>query len=224
MSIVIENDYKIKIERHPERKGDDTQAQEVLAQGLVAHVGFIEQGLPYVIPMSYHYDPGEPLALYLHGSPHSRALLLLATGAPACIEVTLLEGLVYSKAAMFHSMNYSSVLAFGTGVEITDQAHKQEIFNAMIARYFAGRTPGEDYIEAPDKHLDATLLVKIRIEGMSAKARAGGPKAPEDSKPEVPGSFGVAPVPKGCPFHAARAHEQVDHQPENPRREGHGHV
>lgn len=199
------------IERHPERRLEEDQAREILVQGLVAHVGFVDQGLPYVIPMSYHYDAAEPLGLYLHGSLQSRALRLLATGVPACAEVTLLEGLVYSKAAMFHSLNYRSVLAFGKGAEITDSDHKQTIFTAMIARYFAGRAPGTDYVAAPEPHLDITLLVRLQIEALSAKGRAGGPKGPKDGRAAAAGSAGVADVPKGCPWHAQA-------------EKGHGHV
>ncbi|MEZ0368565.1 MAG: pyridoxamine 5'-phosphate oxidase family protein [Candidatus Sericytochromatia bacterium] len=198
-----ESKFKSRIERHPERRSDE-QALAILAQGLMAHVGFVDEGLPYVIPMSYHFDPAEPEALYLHGSPHSRVLKLLAQGASACAEVTLLEGLVYSRAAMFHSMNYRSVLAFGHSEEVTDAEIKQKMFNAMIARYFEGRTPGQDYQEAPDKHLEQTLVVKLKIESISAKQREGGPNGPEDRKADAAGTAGVAPVPEGCPFHAAK--------------------
>ena len=49
------------------------EAAEILSAGYVAHVGFIEDGLPYVIPLSYHYDSENPEKLYLHGSVRSRA-------------------------------------------------------------------------------------------------------------------------------------------------------
>ena len=58
----------------------------------MAHVGFIEDGLPYVIPLSYHYDDQRPDRLYLHGSIRSRALELLASGAPVCVTVTMTDG------------------------------------------------------------------------------------------------------------------------------------
>lgn len=204
MTAGTEIGFKTTIERHPERKAD-AEAENVLKEGLVAHVGFVDGGLPYVIPMSYEYV-SETESIYLHGSLHSRALKLLADGAPVCIEITLLEGLVYSKAAMFHSMNYRSVLAFGKGEQVTDKAELQQLFAQMISRYFEGRKAGEDYVEAPDKHLEQTLVVKVKLEKVSAKQRQGGPNGPKDKKPEALGSAGVKPV--GCPFHSQQNQEQ----------------
>jgi len=41
----------------------------------------------------------------------------LASGAPACVCVTLLDGLVLARSAMHHSMNYRFVVIFGAGVD-----------------------------------------------------------------------------------------------------------
>ena len=71
---------RTRIKNHPGRAVPE-EAMEILSQGLVAHVGFIEDGLPYVIPLSFHYDSQAPDRLYLHGSIRSRALEVLATGA-----------------------------------------------------------------------------------------------------------------------------------------------
>src|ERR1022692_857190 len=69
------------IGRHPER-GLVERAAAILAEGHVAHVGFVEDGQPFVIPLGYQFNPAEPDRLYLHGSPASRALERLASGAP----------------------------------------------------------------------------------------------------------------------------------------------
>jgi len=50
---------RAQLQRHPERAVPE-EAQAILAAGLVAHVGFVERGQPYVIPMAYHYDPTTP--------------------------------------------------------------------------------------------------------------------------------------------------------------------
>lgn len=193
------NPPKHQLKRHPERRVDEA-AEGILAQGLVAHVGFVDAGWPYVIPMSYQYTDQ---SIYLHGSQQSRALKLLAAGAPACLEITLLDGLVYSRTAMFHSMNYQSVIAFGQGTEVLDPAEKNQVFDAMISRYFDGRSAGADYAQAPPKHLKETLMVRIQIERFSAKQRQGGANGPTDKDPEALGSSGVITISSqagGCPF------------------------
>ena len=178
------------LQRHAERAVPQ-EAQAILAAGLVAHVGFVERGQPYVIPMAYHYDPTTPRTLYLHGGHASRLLRHLASGASAAIAVTLVDGLVFSRTALYHSVNYRSVVCFAHATLPLDGEVAARVLEAMIARYFPGRTAGRDYDAAPPLHLDATNVVALEIEEWSAKARRGGPLGPRDHEPDAPGSAGV---------------------------------
>jgi hypothetical protein len=188
---------RTRIRQHPERAVPE-ETTAILAAGLVAHVGIIdaETGGPVVIPMSYHYDPARPDRLWLHGSQSSRMQRALAAGAPVCVEVTLLDGLVASKSAKYHSMNYRSTVVFGRARAIEDAAEKQALFEGMIARYFPGRTAGRDYATGTRVQLDASAVVEVLIEEASGKARRGPPKGPGDDDPAVPGNAGVHPVPE----------------------------
>ncbi|GBD11192.1 hypothetical protein HRbin23_00844 [bacterium HR23] len=181
---------RTRIRRHPERAVPE-EWQDILARGMVAHLGFVQDGLPYVLPFSYHYDPAQPNLLYLHGSVKSRAIRHLAAGAPVCVEVTLLDGLVYSRDAQYHSMNYRSVVCFGTARPISDKAEKEAILERMTRRYFPGRTLGQDYAPAHPQQLRGTAVLEVRIEEWSAKARRGGPRGPRDADPTAPGTCGV---------------------------------
>ena len=181
------------IKRHPERDVID-RAAPILTEGFVAHVGFVDGGQPYVIPMGYQFNPADPEHLYLHGSPASRAIRHLSSGAPVCVTVTLLNGLVYSRTAMNHSMNYQSVVCFGRGREVTDTDVRQRVYRAMVSRYFPGRTAGQDYSDATAAHLKATTLVEVEIEEWSAKTREGGPTGPLDAEANAPGTCGVMPL------------------------------
>ena len=177
------------LKNHPERAVPE-EAAEILKNGLVAHVGFIEDGLPYVIPLSYHYDDQNPERIYLHGSIRSRVMELLATGSPVCVTVTLTDGLVYSRKAMNHSMNYRSVVLFGTARELTDHDEKFALFDQMVQRYFPDRILERDYNPPPAADLGVTSLVEVQIEEWNAKARRGCPTGPDDDKPEALGSAG----------------------------------
>lgn len=181
------------IRQHPERAVPE-QALEILAAGQVAHVGFLAGGRPCVIPMSYHYDPAIPDRLYLHGSHSSRALQRVASGDPVSVCVTTLEELVYSRTALYHSMNYHSVVCSGRGRLLDNAAAKDRVLRSMIARYFPGRTAGVHYDAPPAEHLANTALVEITIEEWSAKARTGGPKGPRDGDPDARGTAGVRSV------------------------------
>lgn len=183
---------RTEIRQHAERSVPD-EAPEILAQGRVAHVGFCrsEDGHPFVIPFSYHYEAANPERLYLHGSVESRTLKYLADGARVCVTVTLLDGLVYSRTALYHSMNYRSVVCFGRTRLITAQDEKDAVLARMIRRYFPGREAGRDYEPPPDAHLEQTAMIEVLIEEMSAKARRGGPAGPRDADQDAPGTSGT---------------------------------
>jgi uncharacterized protein len=179
-----------KIRQHPERAVPD-RAEEFLTQGLVAHVGFQQDDRPYVIPMLYHYAAERPDRLYLHGGISSRTLGHLASGVPICATVTQLDGLVYSRDALYHSANYRSVTCFGRARLLEDEAEKRAMFEAMTLRYFPGRTVGRDYAAALKPQLAKTFVLEVLIEEISAKMREGGRKGPRDAAEDAPGTCGV---------------------------------
>jgi nitroimidazol reductase NimA-like FMN-containing flavoprotein (pyridoxamine 5'-phosphate oxidase superfamily) len=178
------------VKRHSERAVPD-EAKEILARGLVAHLGFSREGQPFVIPMIYQYEPEKPDRLYLHGSHASRALKQLASGAPVCVTVTTVQGLVYSRSAQYHSANYECVICFGRARVVKSKEEKWAVFERMIGRYHPGRTAGRDYEAASAEELMATAMVEVVIEEMSAKARRGGPLGPHDAEVDAPGTRGV---------------------------------
>ena len=178
------------IRQHPERAVPD-RAREFLAQGYVAHVGFEQDGKPYVIPMLYQYAAERPDRLYLHGGVSSRTLQHLASGVPVCATVTQLDGLVYSRDAKYHSANYRCVMCFGRGRLLEDRAETRAMFEAMTSRYIPGRAAGRDYASATEQQLATTSVIEVLIEEITAKMRDGGPKGPNDSSEDGFGTRGV---------------------------------
>jgi len=182
---------RTRIRTHPERAVPDA-AEEILLAGLVAHVGFVVDGQPFVIPMGYHYEAGK---LYIHGARGGRLPRTLRDGQPVCVEVTLLDGLVASRHALYHSMNYRGAIAFGRVRPVVGDAQKTAIFDRMTLRYFPGRTMGVDYHPPSAADLKITELLEIEIEELNGKRRTGPPTGPEDAQPDAFGTRGVFPVP-----------------------------
>jgi nitroimidazol reductase NimA-like FMN-containing flavoprotein (pyridoxamine 5'-phosphate oxidase superfamily) len=118
----------------------------------------------------------------------------LEKGIPVCVTVTMLDGLVYSRDAKYHSANYRSVMCFGRGRIFEDEQEKRIMFEEMTARYFPGRAAGRDYTPAPSSHLTTTAVVEVIIEEISAKMREGGPKGPQDAQADAPGTCGIVGV------------------------------
>ncbi len=164
------------VRRLPERaRYDRTTIHAILDEGLVCHVGFVDEGQPFVIPSAYA-RVGERLVV--HGSAASRMVKALAAGTPACVTVTLLDGLVLARSGFHHSMNYRSVVVVGTATELTEPAEKRRALDAIVEHVVPGRVAS---VRPPSENeLRATRVVALPLDEASAKVRTGPPKDDED--------------------------------------------
>jgi nitroimidazol reductase NimA-like FMN-containing flavoprotein (pyridoxamine 5'-phosphate oxidase superfamily) len=155
---------------------DRASVHLILDEALLCHLGFVEDGHPFVVPTTFVRDDE---TLYLHGAVASRTLRMLAAGVRVCVEVTLLDGLVLARSAFHHSMNYRSVIALGTAHEVTDRDEKLRALSLLVEKISPGRSPRA---RAPnDKELHATRVLSFPLLEVSAKVRQGGPlDDPED--------------------------------------------
>ena len=97
----------------------------------------------------------------------------LETGIRACVTVTLVDGLVLARSAFDHSMNYRSVIAFGTARKVVDPEQKIKSLRAISEHLIAGRW--KDVREPSEKELGATAVLEFSIEEASSKVRSGPP-------------------------------------------------
>src|SRR5438067_2637638 len=194
---------RARVQRQPDRgRYDRATLEAILDEALVCHLATVVDGAPIVIPTMF-VRIGD--RLYIHGSTGSRMLRALETGAPACVEVTLLDGLVLARSAMHHSMNYRSVIAYGT-FELAQGDEKVHAMEALIERIESGRWAR---VRQPNrKELTATKIMSIPLTEASAKVRTGMP-IEEPSDMDWPVWAGVIPLTmeRGTPVadEAARA-------------------
>ena len=161
--------------RKPDREVNDKAAiHAVLDQGLVAHVGLVAgQGAeahPVVIPMLYARHGNR---LLLHGSPASRLLRTAKAGVEVCVTVTLLDALVLARSGFHHSMNYRSVVVFGTAVEVVDHDEKVAALDRLVEHTVPGRTA--TLRPHTDKEVRSTTVLALPLEECSMKVRTGPP-------------------------------------------------
>jgi nitroimidazol reductase NimA-like FMN-containing flavoprotein (pyridoxamine 5'-phosphate oxidase superfamily) len=183
---------RARIRTHPERAVTDETA-DIIEKGSVAHVGFVVDGQPFVIPMLYHFEND---TVYIHGQRGGRLPRTLRGGEQVCVEVTLLDGLIASRDALYHSANYRSATVFGRAREVTDRDEKEAVLERMTRRYFPGRTVGVDYRPPSDADLNITALFAIDVEDQNGKRRTGPPAGPADAddSPNAFGTRGIVPV------------------------------
>jgi nitroimidazol reductase NimA-like FMN-containing flavoprotein (pyridoxamine 5'-phosphate oxidase superfamily) len=175
--------------RLPERATYDADTvRAILDEGIVAHVGFVHDGQPYVMPMAYGRDGDW---LILHGSLASRLLRTLAAGAPVCVTVTLLDGLVIARSAFHSSMNYRSVVVLGSAQPVEDPAEKRRALDRLVEHLVPGRTA--EARPMTDTEVKRTLVVRIPLREASAKVRTGPPVDDEEDY-TLPVWAGVLPL------------------------------
>src|ERR1700751_2116655 len=98
---------RVRLRRRRERGSHEREVIDaILDEALIAHLGIVEQdGQPLVVP-TLHARFGD--VVFLHGSSAGRTLRLLGAGAPMCLTVSLIDGLVLARSAMHHPANYPS--------------------------------------------------------------------------------------------------------------------
>lgn len=185
--------------RHDRASYDKETIHAILDATMICHVGISIDGQPFVTP-TIHWREGN--RIYFHGSSKSRTFCHMMTDAPVCVSVSLLDGIVLARSGFNHSVNYRSVMLFGTARQVEDGAAKTKHLKTFIERMFPGRW--EELRPVSAKEIKATKVVWMEIDEASAKLRTGGPNDNEDDYSQ-PVWAGVLPIttttdkPEPCP-------------------------
>ncbi|WP_336366100.1 pyridoxamine 5'-phosphate oxidase family protein [Marinobacter sp. C2H3] len=166
-----------QVRRAAHRASDDrARAYELIDALKTAHVGFVENGEPRIVPMTAWRLNDD---LYLHCLNGGRLSRVLASGAELCVSLAVTREWVMTKSAYHHSANYASVLLFGRAEPVTDDTAFDAAFRAIINQLEPGRW---DQVRAPNaRERKATALFRLPIREGAFKSRTGGPnEEPED--------------------------------------------
>lgn len=178
-----------RIKRLPERGVYDRETiYQIIDEAPICHVGILEQMQPVVIPTIHARIEDR---LVLHGSAASRLMNYARSGKPLCVTITIVDGIVLARSLFNHSMNYRSVVIFGTGEPVEGDEEKMAVLKAISDHLVEGRW--NDARQPNDKELRATKVISIPISDASAKIRSGPPNDGEEDR-ELPVWAGVIPV------------------------------
>ncbi|HXM98429.1 MAG TPA: pyridoxamine 5'-phosphate oxidase family protein [Candidatus Dormibacteraeota bacterium] len=179
---------RTKIRRKPDRGSYDRELiYSILDEAFVCQVGFIADGQPFVVPTNY-VRVGDKL--FLHGSTASRLMRTLGSGAPFCLSVTLLDGIVLSPTATGHSVNYRSVVVMGKAEPIEEPEAKLAAMRDFVEYVIRGRWA--EVRPPSEQELKGTMVLAVPLVEVSAKVRTGF--AVDDDK-EYEGSAWTGVIP-----------------------------
>lgn len=166
---------RTKLDRYPSRgRHDFATVAAILDEGFFCHVGFVQNGQPYVIPTGYGRRDRE---LFIHGSAASRMLAEAGKGIPLCVTVTLVDGLVLARSAFHSSVNYRSVVILGEAQSVPP-AEKAAALKVISDHIVPGRW--ESLRPVKQHEVDQTAVLKLDIVEASAKVRSGPPVDDEE--------------------------------------------
>ena len=167
---------------------DKATVHAILDAALVAQVGFVQDGAPVVVPMIFGR---EDETLYLHGARKARVIRLLEKTDRACVNVTLIDGIVYARSAFNSSMNYRSVTLFGNPKLIDGNEEKLHAMRVISEHTMPGRW---DELRDPlEREVKMTGVIAFSIDSASAKISSGMPED-EDEDYDIPIWAGVLPL------------------------------
>jgi len=189
MSEVFEQSKENKVRQLQEKAAYDKQTVfAVLDAALVAQVAFVQDGAPVVVPMIYGRE-GD--TLYLHGARKARVVRMLEKTPRVCLNVTLVDGIVFARSAFNSSMNYRSATVYGAPQLIEDEDGKLHGMKVISEHTMPGRW--DELREPLEREVKMTGVIAVDIETASVKISDGMPDD-EDEDYDIPIWAGVLPI------------------------------
>ena len=165
---------RTQVHRVPEKQSYDPKVmEEILSRAIVAHVAISVDGQPYLLPVACAPFGNE---LLLHGSTASRLFKKLASGAPACVTITLIDGLVLARSAFESSMHYQSLMALGSARTL-ENGEKILALEALTDHLFPERRV--ELRASTESEIRATSILAFPLTEISIKVSSGQPDGPE---------------------------------------------
>src|SRR5215207_5847071 len=147
---------RTQVRRHPERGVYDREVvNAILDEALICHLAYLAyDGSPRVIP-TIHTRIDD--TLYLHGSAASRTMRATKAGLDVAVAATIVDGLVLARSAANHSINYRSVVVYGTAREVTDPGELLAVARSIVEHVVPGRA---DHVRTPSdgEYRETTML------------------------------------------------------------------
>ena len=167
---------------------DKDTVHAILDSALVVSAGFVQDGQPVVVPMIFGRE-GE--TVYLHGARKARIIRLLEQTEQVCLNVTLVDGIVFARSTFNSSMNYRSATLFGSPRLVDDRDDKLHGMRVISEHTMPGRW--DEVRDSLEKEIKMTGVIAVEINSASAKISSGMPDD-EDEDYDTPIWAGVLPL------------------------------
>lgn len=163
-----ENQSPTAFQRLPEYKREDDWIRGILQRGQIAHIASSWDGQPFVTPTTFFYDQAGHRLIF-HSNIAGRIRANIEHNPKVCVEVSEMGKVLPSNVALEFSLQYRSVMVFGTAHLIEDNEERVSVLHQLIGKYFSEMKLGKDYRPVTEKELRQTSVYEIKIESWSGK-------------------------------------------------------
>jgi nitroimidazol reductase NimA-like FMN-containing flavoprotein (pyridoxamine 5'-phosphate oxidase superfamily) len=162
------NQNPTAFQRLPEYKRDDEWIRAFLREARVGHIASSRDGQPFLTPSTFWFDEQNHQIIF-HSNIAGRIRSNIDNNPRVCLEVSELGKMLPSNVALEFSLQYRSVVVFGTVHLVSDPQEARRLLYSLIKKYFPLLSPAKDFREITEKELRSTSVYAIQIEEWSGK-------------------------------------------------------
>lgn len=168
MAREYENQDPTAYQRRPHLTKDDDWIRAFLKKAQLGHIATSVDGQSFINPSTFWYDEVNHQVIF-HSNVAGRVRSNIETNPKVSLEASELGRFLPSNVALEFSLQFRSVVLFGTTRIISDPSEARKLLYGLLGKYFPKMTAGREYREITDKELRATSIYAIKIESWSGK-------------------------------------------------------
>lgn len=160
-----------EVRRRDREVTDEAWIRALLHRAPMGTLATVHDGQPFINSNLFVFDEAAQ-AISIHTARVGRTQANIAQDERVCFSVTEMGRLLPADTALEHSVEYQSVVVFGTGTVITDAVEAEQALQMLLDKYFPNQRPGRDYRPMTDAELARTAVYRIQITQWSGKKKA----------------------------------------------------
>jgi len=164
------NSKPINEMRRKDRGKDDHSIKQYLKAAPFAFISTMDEHQPFINSNTFVFDEANH-CIYFHTSPHGRLKHNIQQNNKTCLSTAEMGRLLPAKVAKEMSVEYKSVVVFGTTALIEDLEEAKSALQKLNDKYFPHLKPGEDYRPITDYEVEHVSTFKLSIENWSGKQK-----------------------------------------------------
>ena len=147
---------------------DIKEILHIVDEAKILHLGLLDEGYPYIVPMHYGYEFADgTFHFYLHSAKEGHKLDLIQNDAHVCVELeTNVELVSGGEAPCMYGAAFASVIGKGTAEIVEEEQEKIKALELLMKNQ-TGRV-----FEITGKMAESVEVIRVTVKEFSAKRRA----------------------------------------------------